>query len=152
MNSIKDMNKVMTGSFLILVALLAFYLSWPLSARTEVGLGAGFVPRMLAIIQLGLGGVILVSGFLTVGGKSERWQIRPLLILAGIGFFGLTIERLGLAIALTGLVLIGCLANRETKVSEALALAVGSVVFSELVFVKALGLSIQLWPSVSLGG
>jgi hypothetical protein len=145
---IKSTNDLLTGVFLILVSLTAFYLSWPLRTTTEVGLGAGFVPRMFAFIQLGLGGMLIVSGFLTVGEEPEGWQLRPLLVLASIAFFGVTIERLGLAVALTGLVLIACTANRGTKFHESLALAVGAVVVAELIFVKALGLSMPLWPPI----
>jgi hypothetical protein len=53
---------------------------------------------------------------------------------------------------LTGLVLIACTANRGTKFYEALALAFGSAVFSALLFVKALGLSIPIWPQNLWGG
>src|SRR4051794_11208040 len=119
MSHIKNMNGVMTGIFLILVALVAFYLSWSLSGNTEVGLGPGYVPRMLAFIQLGLGLLLIVDGFLEAGEPTERWHLRPLvLILASVAFFAVTIERLGFVIALTGLVLIGCAANRETKFYE----------------------------------
>ena len=76
----------------------------------------------------------------------------PWWCLAAIAFFGVTIERMGLVIALTGLVLIACAANRGTKFHEALALAFGSAVLSALLFVKALGLSIPIWPSNLWGG
>ena|SRR5258706_10810413 len=148
MDRIKDLNEVLTGIFLILVALLAFYLSWPLSSRTEVGLGPGYVPKMFAVIQLVLGVIMIVNGFLQAGEPTESWHWRPLvLILGSVAFFAVTIERLGLVIALTGLVLIGCAANRDTKFYEAIALAVGSVLFSWLVFVKALALQIPMWPA-----
>jgi putative tricarboxylic transport membrane protein len=152
MGRAKDINAVLTGVFLILVALLAFYLAWPLSSKTEVGLGPGFVPKMIALIQLVLGGVLVVDGFLQAGVASEPWQLRPpLLILGSIGFFAATIERQGLVVALTGLVLISCLANRGGKFYEAVALAFGAVVLSVLLFVKALGLSIPLWPQMPWG-
>jgi len=147
MNRIKDMNEVLTGIFLILVALLAFYLAWPLSSTTEVGLGPGYVPKMFAVIQFAIGVIMIVNGFVQAGEATEPWHLRPLvLILASIAFFAMTIERMGLVLALTGLVLIGCAANRDTKFREAIALAIGSVVFSVIVFVKALGLTIPLWP------
>ena len=152
MYPIRNLNELLTGSFLILEALLAFYLAWPLSSATEVGLGPGFVPTMFAFIQLGLGAMLIVSGLLKVGEASEPWHLRPLVsVLGAIIFFGVTIERMGLVIALTGLVLIACAAHRGTRLYEALALALGSVVFSALVFVKALGLSIPLWPQMFLG-
>ena len=147
MNRVKDMNEVMTGIFLILVSLLAFYLSWPLSRSTEVGLGPGYVPKVFAFIQLVIGMIMIVDGFLEAGEASEPWHLRPLvLILASVAFFAVTIESLGLVIALTGLVLISCAANRETKLFQAIALAFGSVIFSVLVFVKALSLQIPMWP------
>jgi len=152
MNHIKDMNEVMTGIFLILVALLAFYLAWPLSSTTDVGLGPGYVPKMFAVIQFAIGAIMIVNGFVQAGEATESLHLRPLvLILAAIAFFAMTIERMGLAVALTGLVLIGCAANRGTKVHEALALAFGSVVVSALLFVKGLGLSIAIWPPALWG-
>lgn len=147
MNRIKDLNEVLTGTFLILVALLAFYLAWPLSSTTEVGIGPGYVPKMVAAIQLVLGVIMIVNGFVEAGDPTERWHLRPLvLILAAVAFFAVSIERLGLVIALTGLVLIGCAANRGTRFREAIALAIGAAVFCVVVFVKALGLQIPLWP------
>ena len=152
MDRIKNMNGVLTGIFLILVALLAFYLAWPLSSKTEVGLGPGYVPKMFAFIQLALGALMIVDGFLEAGEAYESWHLRPLvLVLSSVAFFAMTIERMGLVVALTGLVLISCAANRGTRFYEALALAVGAVVVSALLFVKALGLSIALWPTTPWG-
>jgi len=141
------MNAVFTGVFLILVALLALYLAWPLSSGTEVGLGPGYVPKLFAFIQLAFGAALVVQGWLETGEAPEPWPLRPLvLILGSVVFFAIAIEPLGLVIALTGLVLLGCAANRATRLRESLALALGSVVFSVLVFVKALGLTMPLWP------
>lgn len=153
MQRIRNFNEVLTGIFLVLVALLGFYLSWPLSSSTEVGLGPGFVPKMFALLLLAFGAVMIVHGFLEAGEASEPWHLRPLaLTLGSIAFFAATIDRMGLVVALTGLVLIGCLANRGTTFYEALALAFGSVVVAVLLFVKALGLSMRIWPPIASGG
>lgn len=149
---VKNINMVLTGVFLILVALLAFYVSWPLGSGTEVGLGPGYMPRVFAAVQFGLGVIMIVDGCVQAGQAPDSWHLRPLvLVLASVAFFAVTIERLGLVIALTGLVLIACTANRHTRFYEAAALAVGAVVFSVLVFVKALGLSLLLWPRAVWG-
>jgi hypothetical protein len=152
MYHIKNMNQVMTGMFLILVSLLAIYLAWPLSGRTEVGLGPGFVPRALALAQALLGAALVVNGCVNDGEESEGWQLRPLMVLVAIAFFTLTIERMGLVISVVGLVLIACSANRETRMRETFALAAGAAAFSALLFVKALGLSIPMWPINPMGG
>jgi putative tricarboxylic transport membrane protein len=152
MHRIKDLNVVLTGVFLILVALLAFYLLSPLSTKTDVGLGPGFVPKMFAFMQLGLGALMIFAGFVQEGEPSGPWHLRPLLlILASVAFFAISIERMGLIIAVTGLVLISCAANRGTTWREAVLLAVGSAAFSALLFVKLLGLTIALWPALPGG-
>lgn len=151
MPHIKNSGQVMTGIFLILVALLAFYLSWRFRTFSEIGIGVGFVPRMFASVQVLLGILLIVSGFLSEGERGEdTWQLRPLIVLAAIIYFGVTIERMGLVISVVGLVLISCSANRDTRFLEALALAVASAAFAVLVFVKALSLTIPIWP-VALG-
>ncbi|MBU3738799.1 MAG: tripartite tricarboxylate transporter TctB family protein [Rhodoferax sp.] len=143
----QNLNEVFAGGFLILAALLAFYLAWPLSRGTEVGLGPGFVPYMFATAQTVVGAIMVVHGLATPGEAPEPWHLRPLvLVLLSVVFFAMSIQRLGLVVAIFGLVMIGCAANRGTTWREALAVAIGSVVVCALVFVKALGLSIALWP------
>jgi putative tricarboxylic transport membrane protein len=145
---VKDRDTFATGLFLVFVALAALYFTWPLRSTSSVGLGPGYVPKLFAAILLALGAAIAVVGLQRLGEPSERWHPRPLLmVLASIGFFALTIERLGMGVALAGLVLIGCAAHQETKVLDALALAAGAVLLAWLVFQKALGLPITLWPS-----
>ncbi len=151
MAHVRNKNHLFTGLFLIAVAMIAFHLAAPLSHRTEVGLGPGFVPRMFASLQTMLGLALVVSGFVTTDESHERWRLRPLLVLASIAFFCVAIERLGLVIALIGLVLIACAANRETRLREAVALAIGAAAFSSVLFVKLLGLSIPLWPTILPG-
>jgi putative tricarboxylic transport membrane protein len=81
------------------------------------------------------------------GEPTEPWHLRPVvLILASVGFFALSIERMGLVISVIGLVLISCAAHRGTTWREALVLALSTAAVSALLFVKALGLSIALWP------
>jgi putative tricarboxylic transport membrane protein len=144
----RDLNEIMTGSFLVLVALLAFYLASPLSRGTDVGLGPGFVPYVFATALAVLGALMVIHGLSHPGEAPEPWHLRPLfLVLLSVAFFALSIQRLGLVVAVFGLVLIGCAANRGTTWREALVLAIGSVVGCALVFVKALGLAIALWPA-----
>lgn len=138
----------MTGTFLILVALLAFYLTGTLGKGSTSSLGPGFVPTMFAALQLLLGLIMVGHGLLRAGEAPEPWHLRPLvLVLLSVAFFAGTIQKMGLVIALSGLVLISCTANRGTTWREALALAVGSVLVAALLFVKALGLPISLWPT-----
>jgi len=140
----------MAGTFLVLVALLGIYLTRTLSGATDVGLGPGFIPRMFAFAQIVLGGLLVASGWRSApdpADETDQWQLRPvLLVLAAVGFFGVSIEPLGLVLSVAGLVLIGCAANRDCTVKESVALAIGLTIFAAVVFVKILGLTIKLWP------
>ena len=153
MTRIKNLNLVLTGSFLILVALLSFHLASPLAINTtDEGMGPGYVPRMFAIAQLVLGALLVFNGFLQAGDATEPWHLRPLvLVLGSVGFFAVSIERMGLIVSVTGLVLISCAAHRGTTWREALVLAAGSSIFSAVLFIKLLGLSIAMWPAMAWG-
>lgn len=149
MRRIQNPNEVLTGGFLCCAALFAVYIAWPLSSGTDMGIGPGFLPKTLALIQFVLGAMLVAHGFVAEHDKLDPWQLRPLVfILSSLAFFAMTIERMGLIVALTGLVLIGCAANREMRLVEAMALAAGSVLFCIAVFVKALNLSVPLWPAM----
>lgn len=149
MKNIQNPTSLMTGGFLIVVACLALLLSKNLSSFTNIGLGPGFVPKMLAILQIVLALPLVIKGFTEKGEAPTRFELRPQLIIVAIGYFAITIESMGMVIALTGLVLIACLANSKTKPLEAGVLALGVVTFSYLLFVKALGLLIPVWPPFS---
>lgn len=146
----RNLNEVLTGIFLILVAICALVLAWPLSGRTDLGMGPGFVPKTLAVVLLAIGAFLAIHG-LRWGDPEvpEPWRLRPVvLVLGSVAFFGATIESLGLVVALTGLVLLARAANAEARLGETVALAAGSVIVSALVFVKGLGLQIPLWPTL----
>ena len=151
LGKVKDVNRVMTGVFLSLVALLGFYLARSLSNFTDVGLGPGFAPHVFAGMQLAIGLALIALGFIKAGDRPESWHLRPLLIIVAIVFFGATIETMGMVIALAGLILIACCANKGTKPIEAIGLAAITVLFSAIVFVKLLGLTMPLWPAMMLG-
>jgi hypothetical protein len=148
MTRIKNLNDVLAGSLLIIVAVVGLMLSWRLNSGVSAAMGPGYVPKMLAFIQIALGLATITYGFLTEGDPFEAWVPRPLFwILVSVAFFGLTIERFGLVVAVIGLVVLSCLGNRDTKPLEATLLAVGMAAFAVLTFVTALGLPILVWPT-----
>jgi hypothetical protein len=144
----RNLNEMLTGAFLVAVALAALILAWPLSSRTDIGLGPGFVPKTLAVVLLAMGALMIVHGKRWGDAETpDPWHLRPvILVLASVAFFAATIESFGMVVALAGLVLIAGVANSEARLWETLALAAVAVVASALVFVKALGLQIPIWP------
>lgn len=147
MPRIKNLNDVMVGLVLIALSIFALVIAWPLKPGTLDAMGPGFFPRSLAFIEIGLGLAILVQGLTSEGAPFERWFPRQIFfVLASIGFFAVTIDRLGAVVAIMGTVLVSCLARRETRIVEALLVAVGMAVFVVLLFRVGLGLPLRVWP------
>jgi hypothetical protein len=117
--------------------------------------GAGYFPLILSVLMAVLGAVVL---FKSLAGETQRgdpvgaiaW--RPLIVIvAAIAVFGLTIEWLGLFIAIPILIAMASVAGREVQWLGVAASCVVLTAFSWLVFVYGLKLTIPLWPTF-LGG
>ena len=112
--------------------------------------GAGYFPLILSVLMAILGGVVLFKSLTieTEGGDpigAIAW--RPLIVIVlAIAVFGATINSLGLILAVPILILISSFAGDEFKW---IGVAINSVVltlFSWLIFVVGLKLTIPLWP------
>ncbi|WP_375459451.1 tripartite tricarboxylate transporter TctB family protein [uncultured Enterovirga sp.] len=142
-------HDVLLGLFMICAAAIGAYLCRDLRVGTSARMGPGYMPLAMSILLALLGAVSLVRGLAIKGDALDAWRLRPLaLITLSISFFAFAIERLGLVLAIIGLVFIGSLAAPETKRLESFVLSVGLATFCVLVFAKALGLPFQLWPEV----
>ena len=113
--------------------------------------GPGYFPFGLGILLAVLGAIILIKA-LTVATEdgdpvgSIAW--RPmLLIVAGVVVFGLVLPRLGMIISLPLLVLIASYAGDEFHLGEVLINSVVLTVFSWVIFIWGLNLTIPLWPT-----
>jgi len=113
--------------------------------------GPGYFPLLLSVILAILGGIVLFKSLTieTEGGDpigSIAW--RPLLVIVvGIAFFGVALPRLGMVITVPILILISSLAGDEFKWKGVLVNAIVLTVFSWLIFVAGLKLTIPLWPT-----
>jgi len=129
------------------LAAFAFWQSADLPMGTLGGIGAGMLPKSLAV-TLGLLSAALVLDALLAGGPTiDRWPIRgPLFVLGAVVAFGLTVRPLGLVVAGPLAILIGSLASSEVRWKE--TIVVGAVVTAACVglFKFALGLPIPLAP------
>jgi hypothetical protein len=130
---------------------IAFGLAFALGALaydigSPVNMGPGYVPLALGLMLVGLGGLIIVKGFLAGEGEpigSVDWRA-VILITASLIFFGVTVRGLGVVGALFGATLLAALARSATTILEALAIAAGLTVLSVLIFIVALRLRLDL--------
>ena len=145
-------KNVLAGLMFIGVAALGLWLSRNYPIGTALRMGTGYVPRLLCWLLMGLGAIVLVQGLRearsggpSAGGALARlWPI--VVVTTSLVVFGLSLERLGLVVAILLLIAIGSLAARGIKPWEVLLAALGLIVLSWAIFIQGLGLTIPVWP------
>jgi uncharacterized membrane protein YidH (DUF202 family) len=150
---IRDARGFAAGLFCI-----AFGVAFALGARTHrVGtgseMGPGYVPLILGVV-LAILGLVIAAGAASRRAPNERWaNLVPLTLLrpataicAALAAAALTLERLGLVVAVPLVVVLAALGSRETRVLETAAQAVLLTLLCWLLFVKALGVRIPVAP------
>jgi putative tricarboxylic transport membrane protein len=146
-----DVTDLLSGLFLIGTGLFALALTWPLPVGSALRMGPGYIPQMLCYIQLGIGSLVVVQSIARSGKPWELWGPRPIVwILASIIFFAVAIDRLGLVASVIGFVLLTCLARSGWRPLEVVFLAAGLSLFSVLIFVVLLELTIPVWPRLGM--
>lgn len=113
-------------------------------------MGPGYFPTILGMLLM-LFGLIVAVGGMRAGASPETvdrfsWPTLAL-ILGPIVLFGLLLEPLGLILSLLMLVGISSYASHEFSWRGALYNAAFLIGLCLLVFIYALGLQFQLWPS-----
>jgi hypothetical protein len=117
--------------------------------------GAGYFPLILSVLMAILGAIVLFKSLTieTEGGDpigAIAW--RPLIVIVvAIAVFGATITTLGLVIAVPILILISSLAGDEFSWLGVIVNAALLTLFSWLIFIFGLKLTIPLWPTFITG-
>ena len=110
-------------------------------------IGPGFLPVLLSIGLLGVGGVLALRALAADGPPIEKSQMVPqFFILAAIAVFAFGIERFGLALTVAAVAVTASFARRSMHVMEVIALAVGLSVLCVVLFVELLGQPFMVWP------
>jgi len=114
---------------------------------SAVRMGPAYFPVVLGGLLAVLGMLVVVDGIIEEGPDVPQFNFRPLLlILVGCLAFAYTLKPLGLAGASLLLIFISAFGGHEFKWKEVAILYVALVIFSVLVFVKALTLPFPIWP------
>jgi len=135
------------GLVIIAVAVFAFWAGADLPIGTFGGMGAGMLPKGLAVLLGLLGALLIVDAMLEGGPRLERWSIRGLtFVLGAVVAFGLAVRPLGLIAAGPLAVIIGAFASDEVRWVETIVFGVVMTAFCIGLFKIALGLPIPLAP------
>jgi putative tricarboxylic transport membrane protein len=140
---------VLAGLLFMAVAALGLVISHDYPVGTALRMGTGYVPRLLCWLLLGLGAAILAQGLRDplppLRSTLLAWRA-VIAVTLGLIAFALSVERLGLVLAIVLLIGIGALATRALRPLETGIAAVVLIVLSWAVFIFGLGLTIPVWP------
>jgi Tripartite tricarboxylate transporter TctB family len=135
------------GAFLTALSAGAFYATRTLEMGTAADMGSGFVPRVLAGIILAGGVGYLAKGLLARRQSLPDFAWRPLwAILGSVAVFALCFQHLGLIVAVVAAIGVAGMAVSPVPWLMLLTFGAGIAAFCAVLFVKALGLPLKLWP------
>jgi len=147
---IKSQRDFFSGLMFIVVGVVFAIGATNYSMGSSAKPGAGYFPLILSVLMAILGGIVLFKSLTieTEGGDpigDIAW--RPLVVIVvAIAVFGATINSLGLVLAVPILILISSLAGDEFKWFGVVVNSIVLTLFSWLIFVVGLKLTIPLWP------
>ena len=140
---------VLSGLLFIALAVFGLWISRDYPVGTALRMGTGYVPRLLCWVLLGLGAIVLVQGLRRpsppLRSTAIAWRA-VLSVTIAIVAFALSLEQLGLVIAIVLLTGIGALATRALRPLETAIAALVLIVLSWGIFIAGLGLAIPIWP------
>ena len=143
-------KNVLAGALFIAIAVLGLFLSRDYPIGTALRMGTGYVPRLLCWVLLALGACVLVQGLREAPreqGAVARFGWRPLvLVTASLALFALTLEWLGLVVAILLLTIAGAYATRGRGIVETVVAALVLIALCWGIFVYGLQLTIPVWP------
>jgi hypothetical protein len=149
---IKSQKDFWSGLMFIVVGIAFAWGSLNYSFGSSARPGPAYFPFGLGVLMAVLGTLVLF-GALTVetedGDPIGSWAWRPLVIMVvALVFFGFALPKLGMVITLPLLIIIVSLAGDEFHWKDAVLNAAILTVMSWVVFVKGLGLTIPVWPTI----
>ena len=114
---------------------------------SSVRMGPAYFPVVLGGMLAFLGLLVLLDSIVEAGPRVAKFHFRPLLFIAVSSLaFAYLLKPLGLVLASVALVFISAFGGHEFKWKEVAIMSVVLVIFSVLVFVKALSLPFPICP------
>jgi hypothetical protein len=136
---------------LMFVGFGLFFVAWALTnyqMGSAVRMGPAYFPAVLGGLLAFLGLLVFIEAFAVEGPPVPRMRMRPLILISlACVVYGYAMKPLGLVVATAALVFISAYGGHEFKWKEVIILYLILIVFSVLVFVKALTLPFPICPS-----
>jgi putative tricarboxylic transport membrane protein len=145
---IKGEQDFATGLMFVAVGAAALWVGADYAMGTAQRPGTGVLPRILAWCLIGTGLLLGVKSTFVDGPRLAGWAWRPaIMITVATIAFALLVERAGLIITMAVSMTLAALGTPETRWREYLLFLLLMMAIGVVVFIKALGMPIPLWPT-----
>jgi hypothetical protein len=126
---------------------LGLYLGRAYPFGSAMRMGPGYFPAILSGLLLALGIAIMLRGMAVDGDRPHAFATLPMLtILASVAIFAVTVERLGIVIAVLLVTVVSSLASGTWRWREQIVLNAVMVALAVGLFAKALELPFKIFP------
>ncbi len=141
-------ENVVAGLVFIGFGLAGLWFGRNLNVGSASEMGEGFFPIIMSVALVGLGVTIAATGIWRDAVRIERvaWRA-PLLVTLAVLAFAMTIETLGVVIAVALCVALASFAGSVPRIGKVLALAAILAIVVLAVFVWGLGLPLRAMPA-----
>lgn len=144
--AIKHPKDFWTGIMFLAFGLAAVFIGRDYTMGTAGKMGPAYFPTVLGGLLAVIGAIGVFRSFKLKGEPIEKFHLKELfIVLAGVVLFGVLMRGAGLGPAAVVLIMLSAYASPKFKWFEALLLALGMAGFAVLVFVKLLGLPLQVF-------
>ncbi|MBX9827652.1 MAG: tripartite tricarboxylate transporter TctB family protein, partial [Xanthobacteraceae bacterium] len=143
---IRNPRDFWAGAIYLALAAVVLWIGRNYALGSSARMGPGYFPAALGSILAVFGVVSVGRSLLRPGEAITAFAWRPLvLVLGSVVLFGLLLDRVGVLIALPGLIIVSALASRHSRINvTSVSALVGLVAFCVIVFVKGLGVPMPL--------
>jgi hypothetical protein len=137
----------LTGIMFVLIGLGALWVGADLSLGTPQRPGTGVLPRILSWCLVGTGAMLLIKAVLVGDVATGPWAWRPLLFVTlATVVFGMTVDSLGLVVAMITSLTLCAMGTPETRWPEYFIFLLIMLGIGVGMFISLLGMPIPIWP------
>lgn len=131
----------------MLIGLAFVVLGWRLPMGSATQMGPGYIPVGAALILIALGAASLLRGLASEGARLDPVVWRPVLFVPlAVLVFALSLERLGLVLAIGLTIFVGRLAITRARPLHTLMLAAGMAALCVALFHYGFDVPAPVWP------
>lgn len=143
----RDCPDILAGGLMVGIGALGLWAGRSLAFGTPAMMGPGFLPGVMCGLLILIGGFVLLKGIAKPAEGLGLLNMKPLAILVvAIAGFAFASETLGFVVATVWLLVIGSLADQESRWKEIAISTALLTVAGALVFIEGLGVQMPIWP------